>query len=176
VRLLAAIALTAATAFGQQKWEETELAETLMRQLVDFTAKALAEMDPNRPGFVPRHSSHTHDPPSYAMAFLYKTPHPLNPYYRKEEICNSAIAIGDRIVAEKMRPEWPLYLVCQVYNLLKNEIPEQKAQAWRAYAAATRSPIIFLLISRTRHTTLFGCLPSETQQSRSTSSERPENA
>jgi hypothetical protein len=122
-------------ASAQPAGEEAEVADALMRQLVDFTAKALEEMDPNHPGVVPRHATHTHDPdPSYPMAFLYKTRHPLNPYHGKTEIRDTAIAIGDYIVETKMRPEWPLYLVCQVYDLLKGEIPEPKRRAWKAYA------------------------------------------
>jgi hypothetical protein len=120
-----------------------EPAPTLMRQMVDFTGLALKDMDPARPGFVPRNDSHTHDPdPCYPMAFLYKTRHPLNPYYGDAKIRDTAVAICDRIAAAKMRPEWPLYLVCQVFDLLKDEIPANKREAWKAYAAdyaATRA-------------------------------------
>jgi hypothetical protein len=120
---------------GLRAQEEKEIADTFIRQLVDFTATTLKDMDPNRPGFVPRNTSHTHDPdPCYPMAFLYKNAHPLNPYYGDKKIRDTAIAICDRIAATEMGPEWPMYLVCQVYDTLKDEIPEDKQRAWKAYA------------------------------------------
>lgn len=115
--------------------EDAEIADALMRQLVDFTAKALKEWDPNQPGLVPHHAAQSHDhDPAYALAFLYKTPHRLNPYHGKTEIRDTAIAIGDRIAARKMTAEWPFYLLCQVYGLLEDEIPEKKRREWKAYA------------------------------------------
>jgi hypothetical protein len=70
--ILAMAALLAAAASGQGAAEEAGIAATLMRQM---SAKVLAEMSPDRPGFVPHHTRHTHDhDPAYGMAFLYKTP------------------------------------------------------------------------------------------------------
>jgi hypothetical protein len=67
--------------------EEKEIARTLIKQMVDFIGIALAEMDPERPGVRLNEGHHVHDPdPCYPMAFLHKTPHPLNPYYNDKAI------------------------------------------------------------------------------------------
>ena len=95
----------------------------------------LDDMDPKRPGIIPRNSSHTHDPdPCYPMAYLYKTPHPLNPYHGDKRIRDAAIAICDFITSTRMRPEWPLYLVDQVYELLEEELLLDRREAWKEYA------------------------------------------
>jgi hypothetical protein len=115
--------------------EEKEIAGTLIKEMVDFIGVAMKEMDPERPGVRLKKGQHVHDPdPCYAMAFLYKNPHPLNPYYKDDAIRDKAVAIADRIATTRMRPEWPLYLVCQVFDLLKDEIPEEKKGEWQAYA------------------------------------------
>ena len=115
--------------------EEQELADVMIIQLVDFVAMTLDDMDPKRPGIIPRNSSHTHDPdPCYPMAYLYKTPHPLNPYHGDKRIRDAAIAICDFITSTRMRPEWPLYLVDQVYELLEEELLLDRREAWKEYA------------------------------------------
>jgi len=143
VRYLFPIALLLAAPAWTAENEERRIVDTYIRQMTAFTEMFLGDMDPARPGFVPRNATHTHDPdPAYMMAYLYKTAHPLNPYYNKTNIRDTAVAACDRIVAAKMRPEWPLYLVCQVYDLLKDEIPESKRRSWKAYAedyVATRA-------------------------------------
>ena len=115
--------------------EEEEIANTLVRQMADFVTMTLADMDPAQPGIIPRNASHTHDPdPCYPMAYLYKTDHPLNPYYGDLAVRDRAIAICDYIAKTKMRPEWPLYLVDQVYGLLEEEISTERRLAWKEYA------------------------------------------
>jgi hypothetical protein len=114
-------------AFAAPSSEEKEIADTLLKQLVDFTAIAIEEMDPNQPGVCYAKKPNDHNQtPCYPMAYLYKTRHPLNPYYGKKEIRDTAIAIADHIVATKTDLEWPLYNLCQTYELLRDELPETK--------------------------------------------------
>lgn len=134
VRLLILLFTLLSLGGAQPRGEEQEISDTILKQLVDLVGMHLKDMDPQRPWFVPRHAEHFHDSdPCYPMAYLYKTKHRLNPYYGRIEVRDTALAIADEIVATKGRPEWPLYLVAQVYGLLKDEMPEPKRQAWKAY-------------------------------------------
>ncbi|MGH9325764.1 MAG: hypothetical protein ACRD2B_03620, partial [Terriglobia bacterium] len=114
--------------------EDQAIANTLMKQIVNLTHQELSEMAPNQPGFVPSHRDHSKDFAScYMLAFLYKTPSLLNPYYGKASTRDKAIAIADWIARTNARPEWPLYLLAQTYGLLKADIPPETTKAWRAY-------------------------------------------
>jgi hypothetical protein len=133
--LLTLVHSTGVVLRAQNPGEEKEIADTFIRQLVDLTKIYLDEMDPNQPGVIAKNPYHTHDvDPAYPMAYLYKTSHPLNPYFGDVKIRDTAIAIADYIASTQMRPEWPLYILCQVYDLLKGELHEAKRDAWKAYA------------------------------------------
>src|SRR5579872_3935145 len=116
--------------------EEKAVAGTLMKEIVDYTNQALHDMDPHQIGFIPRNTDHTNDfNACYMLAFLYKTPSPLNPYYGKREARDKAIAIADRLVATNSSLEWPLYLLAQTYSLLKSDISDEKTREWKAFVA-----------------------------------------
>ncbi len=116
--------------------EEKELSDAVLRQLVDFVAIALEEADPENPGicYVKRPDEHNQTP-GYPMAWLYKNPHPLNPYYGKQEIFERAVAITDNMAEIKSTLEWPLYNLCQVYELLEEELDSELKRRWQDYAA-----------------------------------------
>ena len=59
--------------------------------------------------------------------------HPFT-YYGDPDVRDRAIAICDYIASTKMRPEWPLYLVDQVYSLLNAELDTGRRQVWKDYA------------------------------------------
>ncbi|MGH9615699.1 MAG: hypothetical protein ACRD28_03075 [Acidobacteriaceae bacterium] len=115
------------------------IANTLMKQMVDLTNQALREWDPKRSRFIGDRNAENSSvlDTCYLLAFLYKTPSPLNPYYGIASTRDDAIAIADRIVAADadFHNEWPLYWLDQTYALLKPEIPPQTAEAWKAYVA-----------------------------------------
>jgi len=115
--------------------EESELAETMMKQIVGFAAIALEERDPDNPGicYAKRPNEHNQTP-CYPLAYLYKTEHPLNPYYAKKEIRDAAVAICDYIAGIESTLEWPLYSLCQVYELLEDELDPDRRKRWRDYA------------------------------------------
>lgn len=134
--LLPALLLWSSCVFGAPSREESEITATFIRQMVELSRIALEDMDPNTPGVRLNSDDHTHDADiCHAMALLYKTPHPLNPYYRDKKFRDQTIAIASHIAAARMRPEWPLYILSQVYSLLKDELPPATRQAWEAYAA-----------------------------------------
>lgn len=113
-----------------------DLAGTFIRQMVELSRVALADMDSNRLGVRKNLVDHTHDADiCHAMALLYKTRHPLNPYYGDKVFRDQAIAMANHIAAVRLRPEWPVYVVSQVYSLLKDELSPETRQAWEAYAA-----------------------------------------
>lgn len=115
--------------------EEQELSDTLMKQLVDFVAIAIEEADPGNPGicYAKRPDEHNQTP-GYAMAWLYKNNHPLNPYFGKKEIFDRAVAISDYSAEIKSTLEWPMYHVCQVYELLEDELDSDRKKKWLDYA------------------------------------------
>jgi hypothetical protein len=116
--------------------EEKELSDALMRQLVDFVAIAIEEADPENPGicYAKRPNEHNQTP-GYAMAWLYKNKHPLNPYFGRREIFDRAVAISDYSAEIKSTLEWPMYHVCQVYELLEDELDAKTKKRWLDYAA-----------------------------------------
>ncbi len=133
--LLLIVLLGVGRIFAAPPQEEADLAGTFIKQMVGLSRVALADMDPNRLGIRHNLVDHTHDADiCYAMALLYKTPHSENPYHGDKTFRDQAIAMADHIVAVRLRPEWPLYVVSQVYSLLKDELPLEKRQAWEAYA------------------------------------------
>ena len=115
--------------------EESEIAEAMINQLVGFAAIALEERDPDNPGicYAKRPNEHNQTP-CYPLAYLYKTPHKLNPYYGKTEIRDAAVAICDYIAEIGSTLEWPLYSLCQVYGLLEDELDQERKKRWRGYA------------------------------------------
>ncbi len=115
--------------------EESELAEAMMKQLVGFAAIALEERDPDNPGicYAKRPDEHNQTP-CYPLAYLYKTPHKLNPYYGKKEVRDVAVAICDHIAEIESTLEWPLYNLCQVYELLEDELDNRRKKRWQDYA------------------------------------------
>ena len=128
--------LIASVSLGAQADQEKILADDLMNQLVGFCNIVLEEMDPAQPGVCYARMPEEHNQtPCYPLAYLYKTKHSLNPFYGKQEIRDQAIAICDHIVKEKSVLEWPLYSLCQVYELLEKELDEEHRQSWLAYAA-----------------------------------------
>ena len=115
--------------------EETEIAEAMIKQLVGFAAIALEERDPDNPGicYAKRPNEHNQTP-CYPLAYLYKTPHKLNPYYGKTDIRDAAVAICDYIAEIESTLEWPLYSLCQVYGLLEDELDPERKKRWQDYA------------------------------------------
>jgi len=149
--LLAGGFLRAAT---QEAQEKNAIANTLMKQMVDFTARALQQWDPKRPGFIGSPDEKMEDLDTcYLLAFLYKTPSPLNPYYGKPSARNEAVAIANRIVNADtggIGREWPLFWLDQTFALLKPQIPQKTAEAWKAFVTdyvATRGRRPFLYTS-----------------------------
>lgn len=123
------------TAAGSPAPEEKELADDLMKQLVGFSRIALSEMDPAMPGVCYAKLPNEHNQtPCYPLAYLYKTKHPLNPYYGDRKIRDQAIAICDHIVEVKSTLEWPLYSLSQVYALLEHELDGAHKESWLDYA------------------------------------------
>jgi len=116
--------------------EEQELADAVLKQLVDFVAIAIEEADPDNPGicYAKRPNEHNQTP-GYAMAWLYKNQHPLNPYFGKKEIFDRAVAITDYSAKIKSTLEWPMYHLCQVYEILEDELDSERKQHWLDYAA-----------------------------------------
>lgn len=115
---------------------EEEVAETLVRQMVDFTRIVIAESDPDNPGVVYAAAPDDHNQaPCYPLAWLYKTGHPLNPYFGDTAIRDRAVAICDHVAGVKSLLEWPLYALCQVYELLEDELGQERKKQWKDYAA-----------------------------------------
>jgi len=115
--------------------EEKELADDLMKQLVGFSRIALEEMDPAKPGVCYARMPNEHNQtPCYPLAYLYKTKHPLNPYYGDRKVRDQAIAICDHIVEVESTLEWPLYSLSQVYALLEDELDNAHKDSWLDYA------------------------------------------
>ena len=105
-----------------------------MKQLVRFVEVSLEEWDPGLTGFGHSGKPYIHSLSScYAMAWLYKNEHSFNPYYGKKEIRDAAFGMCDQIARLKTTVEWPFYAFCQVYDLLKDELPEEKKEPWREY-------------------------------------------
>ncbi len=130
-----ALSCTLALTVPARGQEEQEIADAFIRQLVDFTAIVLEEMDPNQPGVCyPKRPNDHNQTPGYPMAYLYKTRHPLNPYQGDRKIRDTAIAITDKIAQSKTLLEWPLYNLCQTYQLLRDDVPAAKARQWKEYA------------------------------------------
>jgi hypothetical protein len=114
------------------------MANTLMKQMVDLTTQALRDWDPRQSRFTGSRNADNSRilDTCYLLAFLYKTPSPLNPYYGKPSARDKAIAIANRIVAtDKNGVEWPLYWLDETYALLKLEVPPKTAESWKAFVA-----------------------------------------
>ena len=127
--LLGALCLPAPAGVDQ------EIADTYIRQMAEFVAIAREDMDPAQPGVChPEFPDDHFQTPGYVMAFLYKTAHPLNPYYGKTEIRDTAIAIADHTAASRTTLEWSLYSVCQTAELLADELGEERMREYEAYA------------------------------------------
>jgi len=130
------VLLVTSISLGAQPDQEKILADDLMNQLVGFCKIVLEEMDPAQPGVCYARMPEEHNQsPCYPLAYLYKTEHPLNPFFGNKEIRDQAIAICDHIVKEKSVLEWPLYSLSQVYGLLEEELDEGRRQSWLAYAS-----------------------------------------
>ncbi|MEA2063159.1 MAG: hypothetical protein U9P14_05635 [Gemmatimonadota bacterium] len=114
--------------------EEQEIENALMEQIAGFAGVILQEKDPSNP----RASSEKIPEDDimnscYPLAFLYRTEHPLNPYYGDKKIRDAAFAYCDHIAACKTGLEWPLYNLCMVYNWLKDEIAPERKKKWLEY-------------------------------------------
>jgi len=113
---------------------DEEMRNQLMQQLVDFVSVSLEEWSPEQSDFGHSEKPYVHSlSPCYMMAWLYKNPHPLNPYFRREEIRDKAIRMCDQIAARETTIEWPFYSFCQVYDLLREELSEERKTVWRDY-------------------------------------------
>jgi len=117
-------------AFGTPQ-EEKELSDALVRLLVDFVAISIEEADPENPGicYAKRPDEHNQTP-GYPMAWLYKNRHPLNPYFGEKEIFDRAVAISDYSAEIRSTLEWPMYNLCQVYELLEDELDAERKKRW----------------------------------------------
>ena len=80
--------------------------------------------------------------PARVLAWVYKTAHPLNPYFGDIRDLNTAIEMGD-IAAYRdykgqggfeSRGEWPFYSLCQTYALLEEGLPFESKELWRECA------------------------------------------
>ncbi len=113
---------------------EQEISDTLMRQMVGFVDVVIEEADPDNPGIVYAKAPDDHNQnPCYPLAWLYKTKHPLNPYFGDTDIRDRALAICDRIVELKSVLEWPCYVLCQIHEMLGDEISPARKQQWKEY-------------------------------------------
>jgi len=106
----------------------------LFRQMVELVPIVFADMDSTQPGVAYSRAPNLHTQgPSYLLAFLYKTDRPDNPYYGDKRLFDTAVAMCNHIVATNQDGlEWPMYDVCQVYDLLKAELPETTLAVYRA--------------------------------------------
>jgi hypothetical protein len=113
---------------------EQEVSDTLVRQMVGFVDVIIEESDPVNPGIVYAKAPDDHNQnPCYPLAWLYKTKHPLNPYFGNTDLRDRALAICDRIVKIKSRLEWPCYVLCQIYEMLGDEISPLRKEQWKEY-------------------------------------------
>lgn len=134
--LLPIVLLLGSCALAASAQEEQDLAGTFIRQMVELSRVAIEDMDPNHPPLRLNSDDHTHDADiGCAMALLYKTRHPLNPYYGSTRLRDDAIVRANYIARTRLRPEWPLYVISQIYALLKDELPIETRHAWELYAA-----------------------------------------
>lgn len=128
-------ALLYGVAEGSSVELEQEISDALMKQLVEFVSIGMQETKIEEMEFSHSGKPYVHNLSTcYAMAWLYKNSHPLNPYYGKIEIRDEAIAYCDCMAEKKLILEWPMYAFCQVYDLLRDELPEAKKRLWRDYA------------------------------------------
>jgi hypothetical protein len=131
---------------------EGPIANTLMKEMVDRTTQALRGWDPKQSRFIGSENAENSGilNTSYLLAFLFKTPSPLNPYYGKSSARDEAIAIANRIVATNDRLEWALYWIDQTYDSLKPEIPSKTVESWKGFVTdyvATRGQRPFFYTS-----------------------------
>lgn len=116
--------------------EEKRLADSMVSQLVRLVEIALEDMDPSQPGVAYARMPNEHNQtPCYPMAWLYANEHPLNPYHGDRKMFDTAVAICDHTARNRGTLEWPLYTLCQVYELLEDELDPQRKKAWKDYAA-----------------------------------------
>jgi len=122
---------------------EQEIKDALLRQIVEVATLSLEQWDQTKLRFVPGDDiSHHYLAPARILAWVYKTPHPMNPFYGDSRARYVAIEMGN-IVADRnykgqggfeYHGEWPFYNLCETYALLENELPEDSQKLWRAYA------------------------------------------
>ena len=134
---------------------------------------------PSAPGYVPFHPADQEA--VYPLAFLYATPHPLNPYHREARLRDAAVRLGDFLVAHsepdgKLHNNWNGHDVHMVDQrlwgfwlesllLLEDELDAARRAAWRQRIEAGIAEIAekiggWLAIEGNYHTRSFGTSPN----------------
>ncbi len=109
--------------------------EELVREMADFGAIVLEEMDPDCSGVCLRREPDDHvQSACYPLAYLYSCMPPRQAFYGEQKARDAAIAIADRIVISRTTLEWPLYNLCQVLDLLREELGAERISWWKEYA------------------------------------------
>jgi len=137
-RLIAATIFLLAwvTALPADQVQEKELADAFMVQLVGLAKVALADMDSAQPGVTYAKMPNEHTlTPCYPLAYLYRTRHPLNPFFGDKKVFQTAVDICDHIARLQSTLEWPLYNLCQTAGLLRDELDPATLARWKDYAA-----------------------------------------
>ena len=123
--------------------EEEEIRAALMRSIVELVDVTFERWDHLRSRFEQGDGiSHHYLAPARVLAWVYKTPDPMNPYHGDPRALKVAIEMGN-IAADRnyqgrggfeYHGEWPFYNLCQTYSLLEDDLPEAARRLWREYA------------------------------------------
>jgi hypothetical protein len=107
--------------------------DDLFGQMVELVPIILEEMDPEKPGVPYGKAPNLHNMgPSYMFSFLYKTRRPDNPYFNDKRLLKASIEMCDHIVETNQSGlEWPMYNLCQTYELLRDELPAATVRRWK---------------------------------------------
>jgi len=136
------------TSAGQLTAADTPVKELYLRAIVAAVGTALeSQSDDGR--YTPSPSSRNKPQDRvnqydqmmiYPVAYLYSNKLTLNPYYGDKRLLKSVIACGDMQVkyeTENVYPliDWSLYSWLEAYDLVRDELGEQRRQAWAARIA-----------------------------------------
>jgi hypothetical protein len=143
VSLLVAFWLIGSLLCAAPESTEKEIKKALFSRIVDLTSTSLEQWNQLKVRFREGDSiSHHYCAPARVLAWVYKTSHPENPYYGDSRVLRVAIEMGNTLADRNYKGqghfeyhgEWPFYNLCQTYELLKEELPEESRRLWRDYA------------------------------------------
>jgi len=72
----------------------------------------------------------------HPVAYLYKTAHPLNPFFGDKRLLDSAVRCGDLLLKYESQTIWPMedWTLCawlETWDLLKDSLSEEQNLAWK---------------------------------------------